>query len=140
MELKQISIDKIKPDKNQPRKTFDKETIKGLADTYKNQGVIEPIEVDENNIIVTGERRWRASKLAKINTIPCKIKRGLTKETRLERQLIEDIQKEGIPIPERDKGWWKLYEQLYPIEAKSCKSGLILSILICFNSILFFLQ
>ena len=101
MEIKEIDIEKIKSNPEQPRKSFDKEKLKELANTYKNQGVIQPIEIDENYQIITGERRWKAAKLAGLKKIPCKIVKGLTKEQKLERQLIENIHHE--PLAEIDK-------------------------------------
>jgi len=78
--IKEIEVEKIKPDPEQPRESFDKEKLKELAQTFKTQGIIQPIEIDENYQIITGERRWRAAKLAGLKKIPCKIVRGLTPE------------------------------------------------------------
>jgi hypothetical protein len=123
MEIIEKKISEIKPDTNQPRKTFDKEILAGMAETIKTQGIIQPIEIDENNQIVVGERRWRASKLAGIKSIPCIVKSGLTPEQKLERQLIEDIQDEPLPMRERDLAWWKLYELRYSAQAKLLLNG-----------------
>ena len=108
MEIKEINIEKIKPDLEQPRKSFDKEKLKELANTYKNQGVIQPIEIDDNYQIITGERRWKAAKLAGLKKIPCKIVKGLTKEQKLERQLIENIHHEPLAEIEKAKAIKKL--------------------------------
>lgn len=70
-EIKEILIDKIKPDKNQPRKTFDEEELKNLANSIIENGLLQPIEIDEENMIIDGERRWRAHKIAKKKTIRC---------------------------------------------------------------------
>lgn len=96
MEIKEIDINKIKTDPEQPRKSFDKEKIKELANTFKNQGIIQPIEVNEKYQIITGERRWRACKFSGLKKVPCKIVRGLTEEQKLERQLIENIHHEPL--------------------------------------------
>ena len=95
MEIKEIAIDKIKPDRNQPRKEFDREKLREMTETFKTQGAISPIEIDQNNIIVTGELRWRASKLAGLKKIPYKIWRG-TPEQRLERQLVENFNRQDM--------------------------------------------
>ncbi len=97
MKEKIISINDIKPDKNQPRKTFNKDSINNMALTIKSQGIIAPIEIDENNIIITGERRWQAGKIAGLKTIPYIRKKGLTPTQRLERQLIENLHHEDVP-------------------------------------------
>jgi ParB family chromosome partitioning protein len=105
-----IDVDKIKPDKDQPRKQFDEEKLKELAETYKTQGIIQPIEVDENLIIITGERRWRAAKLAGLEKIPCRIIKGLTPEQKLERRLIENIHHEPLTEMEKAEAIKKLIE------------------------------
>ena len=109
--MKIVVINSIKPDKNQPRKTFDRETIGYMAETIKKFGVIEPIHVGENNIIITGERRWRAAKIAGVKKLPVIVHKNVTPTQRLEMQLIEDIHSEGIPLYERDKAWFKLYKK-----------------------------
>jgi ParB/RepB/Spo0J family partition protein len=96
MEVEEIEVDKIKPDRDQPRRRFDEEKLKQLAETFKTQGVIQPIEVDEDYVIITGERRWRAAKLAGLKKIPCRIIRGLTPDQKLERRLIENIHHEPL--------------------------------------------
>ena len=110
MEIKEIEINKIKPDKEQPRKDFDKEKLKELAETYKTQGVIQPIEIDENFVIITGERRWRAAKLAGLKKIPCKIVEGLTPEQKLERRIVENIHHEPLTDLEKAEAIKKLME------------------------------
>jgi len=109
--MKIIPTNKIKPDRNQPRKTFDSETLKGMSETIKKHGIIEPIHIDDKRIIITGERRWRASKLAGLKKIPVIIHKNINAKTRLEMQLIEDIHNEDISIPERDKAWKRLYDE-----------------------------
>ena len=80
--MKELEIDKIRPDQNQPRKDFEKEGVAELAASLKTQGMIYPIEIEENNIIICGERRWRAAKLAGWKKVPVVIKTGLEKEER----------------------------------------------------------
>ena len=101
--LKEIALSKIKPDTKNPRELFDKKAIEDLAGTFKNQGIIHPIEVDEHNIIICGERRWRAAKLADFKTIPCIIKKGLSALERLQRQYIENSQHRDLNIIEKGK-------------------------------------
>ena len=55
----------IKPDTDQPRKTFDQAGLQQLADNMKLEGLIHPIELDKDNFIIVGERRWRAAQLLK---------------------------------------------------------------------------
>jgi len=91
-------ISEIKPDPNQPRKTFDEDKLKESSETFKTQGTISPIEIDDKNMIVTGELRWRACKLAGIKTIPVKILKKITKEQRLERQLVENFSRQDMRL------------------------------------------
>ncbi|MGD1816825.1 MAG: ParB/RepB/Spo0J family partition protein [Pleomorphochaeta sp.] len=100
----EIPIDFIKTNKNQPRKNFNSDSIKELSISIKEQGVLQPIIVEEieggNYAIVAGERRFRAAKLANLKTIPVIVKK-ITNLNRLEIALIENIQREDLnPIEE----------------------------------------
>lgn len=101
MEIKDILIDDLKPDPNQPRKYFDPEAEQELANSMKNGGIINPIEIDENNVIITGERRWRASRLSGLIHIPCKIVTGLTPIERLIRQTAENASRQPLKYSEQ---------------------------------------
>lgn len=90
MKIKQIPVNQIKADKNQPRQIMNEQELNELAVSIKDQGVINPIEIDEENVIVTGERRWRAAKIAGLETIPCVINPVHGKE-RFLRQIQENI-------------------------------------------------
>ena len=73
-----INISLIEPNKNQPRKEFDKEKLNELSHSIKTYGVIQPIivrKVGPNYEIVAGERRWKASKMAGLKEVPCLVKR-----------------------------------------------------------------
>jgi len=101
-----LGVDKINSNPAQPRKHFDTNALQELADSIKEQGVLQPILVEESPdvpghfIIVAGERRFRASKLAELKHIPSLIK-NFTEEQRLEVALIENIQRENLnPIEE----------------------------------------
>src|SRR3990167_9634900 len=96
MEIEDIQIDSIKPDPNQPRKYFDPETEQELAKTMQQGGIINPIEIDENNVIITGERRWRAIKLTNLTTIPCKRITGLSPKERFIRQVTENTSRKPL--------------------------------------------
>lgn len=97
IKVKEIPVDKIKPDKNQPRKEYDAEKLKEMSESFKKFGVIQPIEIDENNVIITGELRWRCAKLAGLKTIPCITKKTPTKD-RLAKQLIENLNRQDMSI------------------------------------------
>jgi ParB/RepB/Spo0J family partition protein len=99
----------LKPDRNQPRKTLEQGIIDSMAQTILSQGVIAPIEIDESNVIVTGEIRWRASQKAKVPTIPVRRIYDLKADERLERQLVENLHRKDIPYAERDEAIHKLF-------------------------------
>ena len=98
-----IPINKIKSNSEQPRKDFDNEKIVELAESIKHHGIIQPLilQKDESNyMIVAGERRWRAAKIAGIKEVPAIIM-DLTQKEILEISLIENIQREDLnPIEE----------------------------------------
>ncbi|MBL7006294.1 MAG: ParB/RepB/Spo0J family partition protein [Spirochaetia bacterium] len=101
-----LGVDKITSNPGQPRKYFDTNALQELADSIREQGVLQPILVEESPdvpghfIIVAGERRFRASKLAELKHIPSLIK-NFTEEQRLEVALIENLQRENLnPIEE----------------------------------------
>lgn len=99
-----ISINKIKSDEEQPRKSFDSEKIAELAESIKTHGIIQPLilrkYMDDQYIIVAGERRWRAAKMAGLKEVPVVIME-LTDRDILEVSLIENIQRQDLnPIEE----------------------------------------
>lgn len=98
-----IPINKIKSNSDQPRKDFDNEKIVELAESIKHHGIIQPLILQKdgsNYMIVAGERRWRAAKIAGIKEVPAIIM-DLTQKEILEISLIENIQREDLnPIEE----------------------------------------
>lgn len=98
-----VNITKIEPNREQPRKDFDEEALKELAESIKQYGVIEPLIVQDRGDyyeIIAGERRWRASRLAGLKQVPVIIK-DYTEQEIVEISLIENIQREDLnPIEE----------------------------------------
>ena len=98
-----LDINKVEPNREQPRKTFDEDKLLELSESIKKHGVIEPIVVvkrDDYYQIIAGERRWRASKMAGIKEVPVRIM-DLTEEEIVQISLIENIQREDLnPIEE----------------------------------------
>jgi len=90
MRICEIEVDNIKPDANQPRKTIDEESLAGMAKSIKAEGVINPIEIDEAGIIITGELRWRAAKIAGLKTVPIKVV-DIKEDVRFIRQVQENL-------------------------------------------------
>ncbi len=112
-QLVEIEIEKIVRDEDQPRKDFRQEALQELADSIKIHGVLQPIVVvkkGDKYQIVAGERRWRASKLAGLATIPS-IVRTLDDQNRLELAIIENAQREDLNAIELATAYAKLKEQ-----------------------------
>ena len=116
--ITELDIYKIQPNPNQPRKHFDEEALQELASSIKLHGVIQPLVVnktdDNTYLIIAGERRWRASKIAGIEKVPVVIKNYTEKQIR-EISIIENLQREDLnPIEEAVAytgiGRAKLYE------------------------------
>ena len=96
--VEEIKISDIIPNPNQPRKIFDEDALNELANSIKTHGVIQPIVVnkEENGyLIIAGERRWRASKLAGLDTVPCIIKNYTERQIK-EISIIENLQREDL--------------------------------------------
>ena len=103
IDFKMLPIDKVFPNANQPRKLFNKETLEELAQSIRENGVLQPIlvrQIGNNYQIVSGERRYRASKLAGMKSIPAVV-RCLNEEKTMLAALIENIQRQDLnPVEE----------------------------------------
>ena len=96
--IKNLNINEVEPNRDQPRKTFNQESLEELADSIKEFGLIQPIVVTKKDGyygIVAGERRWRACKIAGITQIPAVIREDDEKKNQ-EIALIENIQREDL--------------------------------------------
>ena len=103
-DLRQLPLEFLQRGKYQPRIDFDEAALQELADSIKAQGVMQPIVVRSIGVdryeIVAGERRWRASQLAALDTIPAMV-RDISDETAIAMALIENIQRENLnPLEE----------------------------------------
>ncbi len=110
----QVPIENIRANPNQPRKDFNQESLEELAQSIKREGVLQPILVEEiapgQYSIVAGERRYRASKLAGLPSIPVLVK-DFTQMQRLEVSLIENIQRENLNPIEEAKAYAYLIQE-----------------------------
>jgi ParB family chromosome partitioning protein len=113
---REIDLKHVQPDPEQPRRTIDGGSLKELAESIKENGVLQPISVlwsEEKQVylIIHGERRFRAAKLAKLSAIPALIRPADYDQTqRLQQQLVENIQREGIPPVEEARAVKALME------------------------------
>lgn len=108
MEIIKVEIDKVKPDPNQPRKVFDEEAVKAMAISIKNEGIINPIEVDKDLVIITGEMRWRGAKMAGLKEIPIKIIEKIGEQERFIRQVQENIHQNAMSALDTAKALEKI--------------------------------
>lgn len=94
----EVDIKLVDPNKNQPRKTFNAESLKEMADSIRQHGIIQPLVVNENNgryMIIAGERRFRGAIIAGLKTVPVVIKHYTEKQIK-EVSLIENLQREDL--------------------------------------------
>ena len=111
--VQNIKVIEIEPNKEQPRKHFDSESLEDLAKSIKRYGVIQPIIVNKKDnyyMIVAGERRWRASKIAGLTEIPCIVRDNDERKNR-EIALIENIQREDLNPIEKARGFKQLLDE-----------------------------
>lgn len=113
--VRMVRTSRVEPDRNQPRKSFDKEKLQELADSIKAKGLLEPIIVRETGDhfeIIAGERRWRACRLAELNEIPVIVKDYSDLE-RVEISLIENIQREDLNPIEEANAYRRLIDEFH---------------------------
>ena len=110
-EIHEVSIGSIQTNPFQPRKNFNEEEIKGLAESIKNQGLLQPIIVRKKGDyfeIISGERRFRAFQYLKRNSVPSIIKQNVSDREMIELALIENIQREELNEIEKAVAYQKL--------------------------------
>ncbi|HEA20818.1 MAG TPA: ParB/RepB/Spo0J family partition protein [Pricia antarctica] len=118
LQIQNLPLGKIKPDPEQPRKTFNEDALKQLSESIEKHGVLQPITVRQLNdhyVIVMGERRYRASNLAGKKTIPC-IVRTYKNNDVLEVQIIENLQRQDVEPTEEAEAIAYLSEKYAPTE------------------------
>ena len=112
--ISEVSIEKIKPNPNQPRRDFDDDSLQELANSIRQIGIIQPITLrdmgDDTYIIIAGERRWRASQRAGLTHIPAYI-RTVDDENMMEMALVENIQRQDLSALEIALAYQHLMEQ-----------------------------
>jgi ParB family chromosome partitioning protein len=111
-QILELDLDQLVPNPDQPRKSFSEESLRELASSIKRSGVIQPIVVKRTEnprmfVIVAGERRWRASKIAELTTIPAVLTTGDTEEL----SLIENIQREDLNALEEAEALSRMMEK-----------------------------
>ncbi|HEX3724253.1 MAG TPA: ParB/RepB/Spo0J family partition protein [Nitrolancea sp.] len=113
--IQEIDIDSVAPNPLQPREMFDRDSLDGLAASIREHGVLQPIIVARGTTsvafqIITGERRWRAAKLAGLRTIPAIIRESSPREM-LELALIENVQRADLSVIEEAAAYRQLVDE-----------------------------
>ena len=108
-----LNINDIEPNRNQPRKDFDDEALNALAQSISEHGLIQPIVVRPTigggYVIIAGERRWRASRLAGLTEIPVVVK-DTDEQSLMEMALVENLQREDLNAVEEALGYKSLMD------------------------------
>ena len=108
-----LPINKVEPNRDQPRKVFDEDALNELAESIRIYGVLQPLLVQKEKDyyrIIAGERRWRAAKIAGLKKVPVIIKELSEKEI-LEISLIENLQREDLNPIEEAEGYQRLLQE-----------------------------
>lgn len=111
--VNQVGVDRIVPNPRQPRRVVDPETLEQLAASIKEQGLVQPLvvtEIEGGYQLLVGERRWRAAKLAGLETVPVVI-REATPQQMLELALVENLQREDLNPLEAATAYQQLVEE-----------------------------
>ncbi|GEQ62152.1 ParB/RepB/Spo0J family partition protein [Vagococcus lutrae] len=120
-EIREISLEELRPNPYQPRKTFDETALKELARSIEQSGVFQPIIVRKSDVkgyeIIAGERRFRASKLAKKETIPA-IVREFNEEEMMQIAVLENLQREDLSPLEEAEAYEMLMKNLKLTQAE----------------------
>jgi len=110
-----VGLDEIRPNPYQPRQVFDPSGLQELRSSIQNHGVLQPIVVrpsDDGYEIVSGERRWRAARMAGLDAIPVVVREGVRDDEMLELALVENLQRRDLDPIERARGYQQMAEQL----------------------------
>ncbi len=119
----EVPVESIRPNPYQPRKTFDKEKLKELSESIKKHGIIQPLIVRKKGLnyeLVAGERRLRAAKLAKLQTVPVLVREYNEKQMR-ELSLVENIQRHDLNPLEEAKAIQELMKQCGYTQAQAAE-------------------
>lgn len=108
----EIPIDCLRPNPQQPRHHFDQEALEELAGSIRLHGVLQPLLVSEDSpgryLLITGERRWRAARLAGLKTVPAVIREEIEEDQQLELALVENLQRRDLTPLEESRAFEQL--------------------------------
>lgn len=134
--LRDLPIDAVGPNPDQPRKTFERVPLEELAASIGAMGIVEPLIVqpwpptDETRIgfdpdwrIVAGERRWRAAKMAGLTVVPCLVRDDLADHEALELSMVENVLRRDMNPLEEAEGYQRLIDAGMTVESISARLG-----------------
>lgn len=114
--LAEIPVDALRPNPQQPRQHFDAQALADLAESIRVHGILQPLLVSEDDPqhyrLITGERRWRAAKLAGLRTVPAVIRERLEDAAQLELALVENLQRRDLTPLEEARAFEHLRTEL----------------------------
>jgi len=108
--IQELAVEAIKPNPNQPRKEIDQQKLLELADSLKIHGLLQPLVVDQNNVLIAGQRRLEAAKLAGFSKVSVVVKQSDVKQS-LEMSLVENLQRENLNAIEQAMGYKSLIDK-----------------------------
>ncbi len=129
-DLLELDLDRIRPNPFQPRRSFEPGALEELRQSIQAHGILQPVVVrraveGECYELISGERRWRAAKLAGLRTIPATLRPETSNQEMLELALVENLQRSDLDPLERARGFKALMETLQITqEAVAAKVGL----------------
>lgn len=107
--LSEILLDQLRPNPEQPRRSFDEAALAELADSIRRHGVLQPLLVSEDAaggyVVIAGERRWRAARAAGLKTVPAVIRERLGARDELALALVENIQRRDLSVLEEARAF-----------------------------------
>ena len=112
---RELGLDEIKPNPFQPRKTFDARALEELQTSIQRHGVLQPVVVRvaaDGYELISGERRWRASRLAGRTSVPAVVREDVADEQMLELALVENVQRRDLDAIEKARGYRQMIEGL----------------------------
>ncbi|MEZ5975029.1 MAG: ParB/RepB/Spo0J family partition protein [Planctomycetota bacterium] len=112
---RELAISQIRPNPLQPRKVFDSSHLEDLRNSIENHGILQPIcvrRVEGGYEIISGERRWRAARLAGLRSIPVVIRDEVSNSQMMELALVENLQRQDLDPIEKARGFQEMMETL----------------------------
>lgn len=113
--LKTLPVDRLTPNRMQPRASFEDDGLEELAESIRSQGVVQPLVVtpleDGSYSIIAGERRWRAARRAGLDTVPVVVREVAGDQELLELALVENLQREDLNAVEEAEAYQALQER-----------------------------